>query len=135
MPHVSGDLLKHEYDKHVQCFGFDAEAFFRTELIMRQSVADSALGAYLVQHVGQSIQHDQLVGVFKKTFGTDKSRALQLRCEHDRQGNIVLSQLWMTIRADRLDVFPDARSWMDAPESQDNCPSSFLLTGWPVAGH
>jgi ribonuclease I len=135
MPHVNGNLLTHEYDKHVQCFGFGAEEFFRTELTMRQIVADSSLGTYLSQHVGQNIRQDDLVAIFKQAFNTDKNGALQLRCENDRQGHRVLSQLWMTIRADRLDVFPNPDSWMDAPESQDNCPSSFALIGWSVTGH
>ena len=43
MPHLKHDLLRHEYDKRVQCFDLDAEKFFDTELQMRCRVVDSAL--------------------------------------------------------------------------------------------
>ncbi|GBQ83281.1 ribonuclease I [Gluconacetobacter johannae DSM 13595] len=128
--HLHDDLVTHEYRKHVQCFGMPAESFFRTALAMRATVADSPLAAYLGAHIGQDITHDALLDVFRRTFGTDVDRALQIHCETDH-GRTILTQLWFTIRTGAVASFPRPESFMRSPEPQDNCPARFTVPDWP----
>jgi ribonuclease I len=130
MPQFSNDLLTHEYDKHVQCFGYDPAAFFTTELAMRRAVVVSPFGAYLMQHVGRSVEHGALVRRFQSAFGTDRKTALQLRCERTGRGELVLTQLWMTIRASEIAAFPRPVAFMETFPKQDTCPLRFRIPAW-----
>jgi len=131
MPHLKDSLLTHEYDKHVQCFGFDAQRFFATELQMRRQVVDSTFGRYLVVTArGHRVRHADVTAAFMRAFRTDQSSALQLRCEHDVARGAVLTQLWITLHADALPRFPRGGSLMNAPIAQDNCPARFQVPGW-----
>lgn len=132
MPHLKSSLLTHEYDKHVQCFGFDTQAFFDTELRMRRQIADSAFGRYLIGTAqGHTVQHATVIAAFMDAFDTDQKNSLQLRCENDRHGHATLTQLWISLHADALGRFPRDGSLMNAPINQDNCPASFFVPGWP----
>lgn len=131
MPHLKDSLLRHEYDKHVQCFGFDAPTFFATELRMRRQVIDSAFGRYLITTArGHRVRHADVTAAFMRAFGTDQSSALQLRCGHDHHGHVVLTQLWITIHANALPRFPRDGALMNAPIAQDDCPARFRVPGW-----
>ena len=131
MPHMRDSLLRHEYDKHVQCFGFDAPAFFATELRMRRQVAASAFGRYLTATArGHAVRHADVTGEFMRAFGTDQSAALQLRCGRTNGGQVVLTQLWITLHTDALARFPRDGALMNAPIAQDNCPGRFRVPGW-----
>jgi ribonuclease I len=131
MPHLRHPLLRHEYDKHVQCFGFDATTFFDTELAMRRRVIDSAFGRYLIVTAqGHEVRHKDVIGVFMRAFGTRQSAALQLRCGRDRRGEVVLTQLWLTLHTDSTSRFPRDHSLMNAPIAQDNCPDRFRVPPW-----
>lgn len=128
MPHLRHSLLTHEYDKHVQCFGFGAERFFNTELAMRQRVVHSRFGRYLLlQARGHIVRRSDIVTAFMRSFDTDRRNALQLRCDSDASGRVVLSQLWITLHAGDVAAFPYKRSLMNAPIAQDNCPSTFRV--------
>jgi ribonuclease I len=131
MPRLEDSLLTHEYDKHVQCFGFDPQTFFQTELRMRREVTDSAFGRYLtVAARGHEIRRADLIRAFTRDFGTDQSAALQLRCGRNEQRRVVLTQLWITLYRDALPRFPRDDSFMNAPIAQDNCPARFLVPDW-----
>lgn len=131
MPHLRHPLLKHEYDKHVQCFGFDAAVFFETELGMRRRVLDSAFGRYLIVTAqGHAVRHQDVIGAFMRAFGTRQSAALQLRCGRDHHGEVVLAQLWFTLHTDSTSRFPRDHSLMNAPIAQDNCPERFRVPRW-----
>ncbi|MDE2449231.1 MAG: ribonuclease I [Gammaproteobacteria bacterium] len=131
MPHLRHPLLRHEYDKHVQCFGFDAETFFGTELGMQRRVLDSAFGRYLIVIArGHEVRHTDVIGAFMRAFGTQRSSALQLRCGRDHRGQVVLTQLWFTLRVDSTSRFPDDHSLMNAPIPQDSCPDRFSVPRW-----
>jgi ribonuclease I len=132
MPHFTHSLLTHEYDKHVQCFGFDAERFFATALAMRDAVAGGAFGAYLVQHAGRDVTHAELSAAFRTDFATTATASLQLQCGHDATGREILTQLWVSIDANKLADFPRADSLIDAPIAQDDCPATFRLPSWPT---
>lgn len=131
MPRLETSLLTHEYDKHVQCFGFDPQTFFLTELRMRREVTQSDFGRYLtVQAMDHEVAHAAVTEAFTRAFGTDQPASLQLRCGRNRRGQIVLTQLWITLHADALPRFPRGGSLMNAPIPQDNCPARFRVPGW-----
>lgn len=130
MPHFEHSLLTHEYDKHVQCFGFDPTTFFSTELAMREALVESAFGKYLVARAGHVVTHEAVTAQFDSAFSTRASASLQLQCEQNDTGQVVLTQFWVTIRADAVAAFPRAGSLMDAPTNQDTCPASFLVPAW-----
>lgn len=128
MPHLRHSLLTHEYDKHVQCFGFDAQRFFDTELSLRQRIVSSDFGHYLLrQERGHTVRHKDVINAFTTSFHTDQRAALQLRCGTDASGRKILTQLWITLHASALDSFPYGNSLMDAPITQDNCPQTFRV--------
>jgi ribonuclease I len=133
MPHLAQSLLTHEFDKHVQCFGFDPNQFFSTELAMRQAVADGAFGRYLLEHAGQTVSHADIATAFGSAFATPALASLQLECGHDATGQPILTQLWLTIAANRLASFPNADALIDAPIAQDDCPATFFLPPWPAS--
>ncbi|MDQ2680771.1 MAG: ribonuclease I [Candidatus Eremiobacteraeota bacterium] len=130
MPHLRSSLLTHEYEKHVQCFAFNPSLFFTTELTMRDAVARSAFGHYLLRHIGTEITHADVVRNFKSAFHTTVARALQLQCGHSASGQPILTQLWFTIRADRLQAFPRPESLTQIPINQDSCPATFRVPDW-----
>lgn len=133
MPHLEDPLLPHEYVKHVQCFGFDPQTFFDTELRMRHQVLDSAFGHYLTRMArGHAVGHKAVTDAFMHAFHTNQTSALQLRCERNARGNVVLTQLWITFHSDALSRFPRAGSLMDAPIPQDNCPARFRVPDWTM---
>jgi ribonuclease I (enterobacter ribonuclease) len=133
MPQFQHDLLEHEYDKHVACFGFDPASFFSTELSMRDAVASSDFGRYLTQHAGQTVDHSAVVAAFTSGFATDRATALQLQCGKMADGTVVLTQFWMTIPTAQLASFPQSQAFMATPPDQDedNCPQSFRIPAWP----
>jgi len=130
MPQLQTSLLTHEYDKHLQCFGFDPTLIFTRELAMRQAVSDTPLGRFLTDHTGQTVAHDDVVTAFEQGFRTTDARAIQLQCVRDGTGREVLTQLWFTVRAKGLAAFPAAASLTHLPINQDTCPSTFLVPSW-----
>ncbi|OBU85602.1 ribonuclease T2 family protein [Chromobacterium subtsugae] len=132
MPQLKDDLYTHEYVKHVQCFGYNGVDFFSTAMDMRQAVADSGFGAYLLAQAGQVRRREELEEAFVKAFGTDQARSLQLQCGKDKQGRNVLTQAWFTLKADRLADFPKAEAFVNTPdgEYEDTCKEPFLLPAW-----
>lgn len=130
MPHVAHSLLIHEFDKHVACFGFDPNAFFSTELRMRDDVAQSGFGKYLLAHAGAHVEKAAVVKQFADAFKTDQKTSLQLRCGKDAEGHEVLTQFWITIKASRLVSFPQSGSLMNALTDQTTCRSTFLIPDW-----
>lgn len=130
MPHFRDSLLTHEYDKHVACFGFDANEFFSTELAMRDAVVNSAFGRYLMQQTGHDVTHADVVRHFEGAFSTNRRATLQLQCHH-AAGQAMLTQFSITIPTRELAAFPKPASFMDAPIDQDTCPAVFRIPAWP----
>jgi ribonuclease I (enterobacter ribonuclease) len=130
MPHFTHSLLTHEYDKHVQCFGFDPEQFFSTALAMHDAVASSSFGTFLVGKAGQRVRHDDVVAQFTSTFGAAHPTALQLQCAKNAAGEEVLTQFWFQIPTNQINAFPQPQSFMDTPTNEDTCPPAFLIPAW-----
>jgi len=132
MPHFAHSLLTHEYDKHVECFGFDPNQFFSTELAMRDAVIASPFGTYLMQQAGRDVTHDDVVNHFVAAFSTNYRTAIQLQCEQNAKGQVVFTQFWFQIRSSALDAFPKPSSFMDTPSNEDTCPAQFHIPSWPT---
>jgi len=130
LPHTKGDLLRHEYDKHVQCFGFDPVLFFRTELAMRDAVLANGFARDLQAQAGRTVAKEDLAASFARFFRTSLPRAVQFQCGQDGSGRTVLTQFWISIRSDALSRFPDPRALTNSPVPQDNCPAWFGLPAW-----
>ena len=130
MPHLKDSLLTHEYDKHVACFGFAPEVFFRTALLMRAVVLLDPFSTWLAAQAGQVIRHADALTEFERDFHTGHPRAVQFQCAADRTGRVVLTQLWITLLPGRLADFPAPETLIDAPIPQDDCPASFTVPGW-----
>jgi ribonuclease I (enterobacter ribonuclease) len=125
MPHLRDSLLTHEYDKHIQCFGFDAPVFFETELRMRGRVRASTFGRYLVSTAqGHQVRHADVILAFMQAFDTHQLPALQLRCGRNHDGQVVLTQLWFTLHSDSTSRFPrDHSPRKPGRELQEQCKS------------
>lgn len=130
MPQLEPSLLKHEYDKHVQCFGFNAEAFFTAALALRQRFVASNFARTLRAQAGTKVKRASVMQRFMASFHTPDRHALALRCAVDHGGRHVLTQMWFTIRVGALDEFPHASSLMNPPIEQGNCPATFTLPAW-----
>ncbi|MEN7432036.1 MULTISPECIES: ribonuclease T2 family protein [Chromobacteriaceae] len=132
MPQLASDLQTHEYVKHAQCFGYDANEFFSTALQLREAVVDSDFGRYLSAQAGQTRTGAEVKDAFTKGYATGERGALQLRCAKDAKGRNVLTELWFTLKKDKLDRFPEVDSFMDTPaaEREDTCSQPFLLPKW-----
>lgn len=130
MPQLETSLLTHEYDKHAQCFQFDAERFFTTALAMRTAVAGAPFGRYLTAQAGRTVEHADVVAAFQRSFGTTDAGSIALECAKDASGRDVLTQLWITVRANALGAFPAPTSLTHIPIDQNSCPASFFIPSW-----
>ncbi|AQS87236.1 ribonuclease I [Neoasaia chiangmaiensis NBRC 101099] len=130
VPHTTHPLVPHEFNKHARCFGYQPGPFFATAAALRLKFAQSAIGAWLSARAGTMVSHAAMLSFFDQATGNVTPRALQLQCSRDHQGHVVLTQMWFTLRPDRLDVFPKAAAYIASPEPQDNCPAQFLLRRW-----
>ena len=130
MPHLHPGLLRHEYDKHVACFGFAAETFFAHALLARDAVAFGPFGLWLRDQTGRVVRHADAIRAFARDLHSARPRVVQFRCDRDRAGRVVLTQVWITLRVDGLARFPAPETLADAPVSEDDCPASFGVPGW-----
>ena len=130
MPHLRRSLLAREYGEHVACFGFPPEKFFAFAIAMRDAVAFGPFGTWLRGEAGHLVRHADADRAFARDFHTSHPRAVQFRCDRDRAGRVVLTEMWITLRPDRLAEFPEPPTLLDAPVPRDNCPAGFAVPGW-----
>ncbi|MDR6182306.1 ribonuclease T2 family protein [Asaia bogorensis] len=130
MPHTQPSLITHEWVKHGACFGYSAGPFFAKASALRERFAQSPMGTYLAERAGLRVRHDDLMAFFTTASQTTLPRALQLRCETDHEGRIVLTQLWFTLAPGKMHLFPAAGSYLASPQNQDNCPAEFWVKRW-----
>ena len=93
-------------------------------------MAFGTFATWLRGMAGRDVGHADAAREFARDFHTSHPRAVQFQCERDRAGRTVLTQLWITLLADRLADFPAPETLVDAPIPQDDCPSSFEVPGW-----
>jgi len=131
MPHNESPLLTHEYDKHVQCFGFDANTYFATEIELHNRILNSPFGKYLIAQAGHQVAHADVDGAFYAAFGEKPSASpsLQLQCKNTGSRTI-LTEVWFTLHTEQVDAFQATASLMDTDPNQDTCPNSFFVPNW-----
>lgn len=130
--HTRSSLVTHEYTKHVQCFGMNAERFFTVASTLRDRFAAGPVGRDLEHDAGQEISKADVLASFEKAYGPLPQRGLQFRCNTDAQGQTVLAQLWFTLDPRGLGRFPAASGFLPSPDVQDNCPARFHVPTWPA---
>ena len=117
MPMANICLDRHEYYKHVACFGETPEQFFPKELNLLDKLNATSFTAFIRNHRGQWVSRNAILHAFAESFKVKNGDALELRCETpgrhthetEHQGTI-LTQAWITIHQDKLDEFPAAGS-------------------------
>ena len=127
MPMRKVCLDRHEYYKHEACFGTPPTAFFHRALGLLAAVNGSSFTAYVRDHRGQWVKRDDLLQAYTRAFHLADARSLELRCEsennhtgHELRGQgTILTEAWITIRADAIQKFPQPSSFM--PGRKGNC--------------
>lgn len=117
MPMAHVCLDRHEYYKHVACFGETPEQFFPVELDLLDKLNATSFTAFIRAHRGEWVSRNAILHAFATSFQVKNADALELRCETagkhthetDHQGDI-LTQAWITIHKDQLQAFPASES-------------------------
>jgi len=131
MPLARTCLDRHEYDKHVACFGPAPAPFFATALDLLDALNATPFARWVSAHAGQTVPRQAIERAFARGFGLPDASALQLQCAA-RPGAArkdQLEQLWFTIATDRLAAFPAALSF--APGRRGNCAAQVHIATLP----
>lgn len=132
MPQPDAGLIKHEYNKHAQCYGFNANAYFAAALTLHKRFVASDFARTLRMKTGSEVSRESLIHQFMQDFHTPYRRALSLQCHTDSESHrVVLTQMYITFRAGRLNDFPNPTAFMESPLDQNTCPTTFLVPSWP----
>lgn len=114
MPLTATCLDRHEYSKHVACFGPPAAGFFAKAITLLDRLNATPFAQWVSAHRGQTVSRHALQRAFMHSFRQTDARALELRCGaqagHGRKVRDLLTQVWITIPSDRLDRFPQPNS-------------------------
>lgn len=118
MPMTNNCLDRHEFYKHEVCFGSSPDAYFTLALNLLDKVNASSFTAFVRDHRGEWVRRDALLRAFADAFH-GHSDALELRCEQPdgarggpRREGTVLTEAWITLRADKVADFPAPDSLM-----------------------
>lgn len=131
--HTHSDLVAHEYSKHVHCFGMEGERFFSVASHLRDRFAALPSARSLTEAAGQRVVKADLVKEIEADTGPLPERGVQFQCNKTPQGQAVLAQIWFTLSPASLNRFPKTEAFLSSPQSQDNCPASFLVPQWSEA--
>lgn len=118
MPMANSCLDRHEFYKHEVCFGSSPDAYFSLALRLLDRVNASSFTAFVRDHRGEWVRRDALLRAFADAFH-GHSDALELRCEQPdgkrrgpRSEGTVLTEAWITLRAEKVADFPAGDSLM-----------------------
>jgi ribonuclease I len=132
MPLTQTHLDRHEYTKHIACFGPTPAQYFSTATALLAAVNASSFGEWLGAHQGQTVSRAAIQTAFKQSFKQADARAMQLRCaaKPGSRTNNILTEIWFTIPTDQLERFP-------APQSlgaglRGNCAARILIAKPPI---
>ncbi|HUX82687.1 MAG TPA: hypothetical protein VMV35_07600, partial [Halothiobacillus sp.] len=108
MPLKNICLDRHEYTKHVACFGPSPDEFFSGALATLNRLNASQFTQWVSTHRGQTVSKKSIQHAFATSFHQSDTKALELRCDarpgsHRRD---VLTQVWITIPTEKLVTFP-----------------------------
>lgn len=131
MPLTTTCLDRHEYTKHIACFGPTAAGFFRKSITLLARLNDTVFARWISTHRGQMVTRKAIQQAFMRSFHQANARALELRCDRRSLGTDqrrdVLTQVWITIPSYRLDDFPQPNSL--GVGRRGNCSSQILIAG------
>jgi len=132
MPLTQVHLDRHEYAKHIACFGPTPEQYFSTSIDMLAAINASGFVEWLSANQGQTVSRAAIQTAFKQHFNQKDARAMQLRCTAKPGSNVnnILTEIWFTIPTEQLHLFP-------APESfgagrRGNCAANILIPKLPT---
>ncbi len=101
MPGAGGNscLERYEYAKHGVCFGFDPDAYFGTMVRMNQEVKNSAVGKFLADNYGKTVNRSDFDSAVAKSWGKENIKAIKLTCN----GNpAYLTEMQVSLKADTI---------------------------------
>ncbi|WP_322628015.1 ribonuclease T2 family protein [Halothiobacillus sp.] len=127
MPLTNICLDRHEYTKHVACFGPSPDEFFSGALATLSRLNASQFTQWVSAHRGQTVSKKSIRHAFATSFHQSDAKALELRCDA-RPGSRrrdVLTQVWITIPTNQLITFPQSGSF--APGRRGNCTEQIVI--------
>jgi ribonuclease I len=113
MPLTQTHLDRHEYTKHISCFGPSPTQYFSAATQMIDALNTSEFAQWMNAHRGQTVSRTAIQTAFKQGFKQRDASAMQLRCASRPNSNIknVLTEIWFTIPTEQLAQFPKPRSF------------------------
>lgn len=127
MPLTNICLDRHEYTKHIACFGPKEDTFFSDALTVLNRLNASRFTRWISEHRGQTVSKGAIRQAFATSFRQRDAAALELRCDArpGSQRRDVLTQVWITIPTDKLDTFPQPRSFKAG--RRGNCADQIVI--------
>ncbi len=127
MPLTQTHLDRHEYTKHIACFGPTPAQFFNTSSDMIEALNASEFAHWVSAHIGQTVSRQAIQTAFSKGFGQQNASAMQLRCTSmpNSSVNNILTEIWFTIPTEKLDQFPKPESF--GPGLRGNCATKIRI--------
>ena len=125
MPGAGGNscLERYEYAKHGVCFGFDPDAYFGTMVRMNQEVKNSAVGKFLADNYGKTVNRSDFDSAVAKSWGKENIKAIKLTCN----GNpAYLTEMQVSLKADTINNPLSAASFAPQPHP-GNCGKQFVI--------
>lgn len=127
VPLMPKGLIRHEYQKHMQCFKMNAEQIFSIEEKLHARILQGPWGTFVLAHKNEEIDKITLLTEFEKYYGTLPPRGLQFRCMKDPSGQDFVTEFWFTLDPHKLKDFPKNTAFLSSLYPQDNCPARFRL--------
>lgn len=108
MPLAATCLDRHEYTKHIACFGPSPQQFSTAALDLLQAVNASGFSRWVRDHAGQTVSRKAIERAYTRSFGLRNASSLQLQCESKAGSSRrdVFTQAYITISTERLAEFP-----------------------------
>ena len=135
MPLTATCLDRHEYTKHIACFGPTPQQFSTAALDLLHAVNASGFSRWVHDHAGQTVSRKAIERAYARSFGLPDARSLQLQCEsssgHSRRD--VFAQAYLTIATDHLAEFPAPAAF--APGRRGNCAPRVFIAPGPGKAH
>ena len=121
MPLAQTNLDRHEYTKHIACFGPSPAEYFSTATTMLSVLNDSEFAHWVSAHRGQTVSRKAIQAAFSTGFKQPYARAMQLRCAAKPHSHVndILTEIWFTIPTEQLAQFPKPESF--GPGLRGNC--------------
>ncbi|KTC70241.1 ribonuclease, T2 family [Legionella birminghamensis] len=75
-------LERHEWNKHGSCQLLSADEYFALAIRLTEDMDETALGKFLHDHVGESVNRVDLQEMVRSSFGKDSTRKVYLGCKN-----------------------------------------------------